>query len=445
MQWPKVWKLLVLVFTLALIVLVAGCRGKVIPDPPVKPGSIFVAPNGKASNPGTIGEPTTLVQALTMVKPGGAIYLRDGTYSYSTQITIARGNNGEAGKRKEIFAYPAEEPLLDFSPQPYNSDDPSKNPRGLQINGDYWHVKGLKVKGSADNGIFIGGNYNIIENCETYENRDSGLQLGRYSSSVTNIEGWPSYNLILNCYSHDNYDPDDGEDADGFGCKLTTGYGNVFRGCIAAYNVDDGWDLYTKKDTGPIGPVTLENCIAHHNGRTSDGGSSDDGDKNGFKLGGEKIAVDHIVKNCIAFSNINHGFDCNSNTGSMTITNCTAFDNAETSGKYNFNFHVGTHTFVNNLSYKPARLGNNDHSIYDGNPNNIDVDGKNVVWRNNQATSASGLKVNDSDFVSLTVPTEVLRKVDGSPELGDFLALASGSGLIGAGTGGVNIGAWGNQ
>ena len=41
------------------------------------------------------------------------------------------------------------------------------------------------------------------------------------------------------------------EDADGFAAKLTTGEGNVFDGCIAAYNADDGWDLFAKAATGP--------------------------------------------------------------------------------------------------------------------------------------------------------------------------------------------------
>lgn len=69
---------------------------------------------------------------------------------------------------------------------------------------------------------------NRIELCVTDHNRDSGLQLGRHSSNAPQSE-WPANNLILNCTSFDNFDPDNGEDADGFACKLTTGPGNVFR------------------------------------------------------------------------------------------------------------------------------------------------------------------------------------------------------------------------
>lgn len=74
-------------------------------------------------------------------------------------------------------------------------------------------------------------------------NKDTGLQLSRYNSSYDDISQWPSNNLIQDCYSHSNYDTDDGEDADGFASKLTSGEGNKFIRCVAKYNVDDGWDL----------------------------------------------------------------------------------------------------------------------------------------------------------------------------------------------------------
>ena len=48
--------------------------------------------------------------------------------------------------------------------------------------------------------------------------------------------------------------------------KLTCGEGNVFIGCIAAYNADDGWDLFAKSATGPIGKVEIRGCAAYRNG-----------------------------------------------------------------------------------------------------------------------------------------------------------------------------------
>ena len=81
------------------------------------------------------------------------------------------------------------------------------------------------------------------------------------------INYWPGYSLIKNCTSCNNYDNETyGENADGFAAKLTVGYGNVFDGCIAYRNSDDGWDLFAKTDSGNIGMVIMYNCVAFENG-----------------------------------------------------------------------------------------------------------------------------------------------------------------------------------
>lgn len=390
--------------------------------PPTSSGDLFVAPNGSASNSGTISSPLNLTSALTLIQPGKTIYMRGGTYSFSSTVTIERTNSGTStSARKNLVAYGSELPVLDFSAQSFSTTN-----RGLQIFGHYWLVKGLEVKGAGDNAIFIGGNYNRIEDVEAHHNRDTGIQLGRYNSSVGFSE-WPSNNEIINSYSHDNYDPDNGEDADGFAAKLTVGPGNVFDGCIAAYNVDDGWDLYAKTETGAIGAVTIRNSIAYKNGQTSDGTSTTASDGNGFKLGGEQIPVNHIVENSIAFQNKKHGFTYNSNPGSIVMKNNTSWSN----GQSNFAFDLGTHQFTNNLSLSG---GASDKT------SGTDISGSNVWWKNNSSTNANGLVASNADFVSLT--PSVLRDTDGSPNLGNFLMLASGSDLIGSGTpSGTNIGA----
>ncbi|AWB44904.1 pectate lyase [Paenibacillus sp. CAA11] len=383
---------------------------------------IYVSPNGKDSNAGTLNSPTTLASAITKVQPGGTIYLRGGTYSFASPITIERDNAGKSGSYKTITATQGEKPVLDFSAEAFDSAA-----RGLQIFGHYWQVEGLEVRGAGDNGIFIGGNYNIVKNVETHHNRDSGLQISRSSSSLSNIKDWPSYNQIINVYSHDNFDPDNGEDADGFAAKLTIGPGNVFDGCIAAWNTDDGWDLYSKSETGPIGIVTIKNSIAYKNGQTSDGNSTAESDGNGFKLGGDKIAVNHIVQNSIAFQNKKHGFTYNSNPGSIQLTNNTSWNNGES----NFAFDKGSHIFTNNLSFAG---GSSDKT------SGTDVQNTNVWWKNKASSNGKGLVVSSNDFKSLT--PSVTRNADGSFTLGNFLKLATGSDLIGAGTpSGTNIGA----
>jgi len=393
-------------------------------------GDLIAAADGVDSAPGTLAAPTTFTAALSRVKAGGSIRLRGGTYAYSAQITIDRANVGTAGATKNILPYGTEKPVLDFSSQPYGT---GSNPRGLQINGSYWHVSRLEVKGSADNGIYVAGNNNVIEGCVTHGNRDTGLQIGRAASSDA-MALWPVNNLILNCESYDNYDvpPGGGENADGFAAKLTVGGGNVFRGCVSHNNIDDGWDLYTKSDTGPIGTVTIDQCVAHHNGVLTDGTSSSSGDRNGFKLGGEDIAVAHVVTRSIAFANGKNGFTWNSNPGAIRLSNTLAFDNAEGNYKFGDNSTSTTAVFTNNVSFWTTTSGaQSDKAI------GTDASGSNCWWDKSKAQpslNTKGLIVTAADFMSaLSKPPAALpRAADGSLDL-SFFRLAAGSDLLNAG------------
>lgn len=364
---------------------------------------LYVSPSGSASNSGTsISAPTTLANALATVTAGGTIYMRGGTYNLTSTVIIAESNSGTASATKKLFAYGSEVPVLSFAGMAVSTSN-----RGIVLDGSYWHFRGLIIESAGDNGLLLSGDNNTIESCIFRRNADSGLQLSRYNTSYNSISQWPGNNLILNCEAYDNKDPDN-EDADGFAAKLTSGNGNVFRNCVSHHNIDDGWDLYTKSDTGPIGAVTLENCIAHSNGRLTDGSTSGNGDKNGFKLGGEDISVNHIVRRCVAFNNGKHGFTYNRNLGTIEMTNNTGYNNAER----NFNFDGGTSVFKNNLSYLS---GSNDRII------------GTATAPNSFQGAAGGFTVNAADFVSLS------PGANAAPTAGGFLNLASGSDLINAG------------
>ena len=98
-----------------------------------------------------------------------------------------------------------------------------------------------------------------------YRNGSTGLQIS-YSGGEPKC-WWPSDNTILNCTSYSNCDSKQ-NDADGFAAKLSVGEGNVFDGCMAYNNADDGYDLYAKSTEkyGPIGAVTIQNSVAYSNG-----------------------------------------------------------------------------------------------------------------------------------------------------------------------------------
>jgi hypothetical protein len=319
--------------------------------PPPSSSALYVAPNGTDGAAGTESSPTTLTSAISRVTPGGTIYLRGGTYRHSSTVTIPSGNNGASGDRTELFAYPGETPVLNFSAMAQADAN-----RGLAVNGSYWHVKGLVVERAGDNGIFVGGSNNVFERTVTRYNRDTGLQLSRMSSSTPSSQ-WPSNNLVLSAESHDNADSD-GEDADGFAAKLTSGPGNVFRYAVAHNNIDDGWDLYTKTDTGPIGAVTIEDSLAYGNGTLSDGSQAGNGDRNGYKLGGEDIGVNHVIRRNIAYDNGKHGFTYNRNLGTMSVSGNVSIDNTER----NFTFDGGTSVFRDNTSCRSSS-GTNDRIV----------------------------------------------------------------------------------
>lgn len=338
--------------------------------PPPSSAALYVAPGGTDGAAGTLADPTTLTSAISRITPGGTIHLRGGTYRHSQTVTIPQGNNGTAADRTELSAYPGETPVLNFSAQ---TEDPAN--RGLAVNGSYWHVKGIVVERAGDNGIFVGGSNNVFERTVTRYNRDTGLQLSRMLSS-TPKDQWPSNNLILSAESHDNADSD-GEDADGFAAKLTSGPGNVFRYAVAHNNIDDGWDLYTKTDTGPIGAVTIEDSLAFENGTLSDGTQNSSGDRNGYKLGGEDIGVNHVIRRNIAYDNGKHGFTYNRNLGSMTISDNISIDNTER----NFSFDKGSSVFRNNVSCR-SDDGSNDKIV--GN-----ADGSNQFWTGSNGSKCS--------------------------------------------------------
>ncbi|MEU6075881.1 cellulose-binding protein [Micromonospora sp. NPDC047074] len=343
--------------------------------PPPSGNVLYVAPTGSDSASGTESNPTTLASAITRIPAGGTIYMRGGTYRYSQTITIAQGNNGTSSARKKLFAYAGETPVLNFSAQ---SEDPAN--RGLAVGGSYWHISGIIVERAGDNGILLAGNYNIIERVVTRHNRDSGLQLSRLVANAPRDQ-WPSNNLVVSTVSHDNVDSD-GEDADGFAPKLTVGSGNVFRYTVAHNNIDDGYDLYTKSDTGAIGAVTIEYSLAYDNGTLSNGGQAGAGDRNGYKLGGEDIGVNHVVRGNIAYDNGKHGFTYNRNLGTMQVSNNASIGNAER----NFTFDGGSSVFRNNTS---CNGGSNDKIIGNSDSSNQFWSGSNGS-RCSQYTGALG-------------------------------------------------------
>ena len=260
----------------------------------------------------------SLAMAVQSLQPGSTLWIAAGTYKLSQTVPLSR--SGEADKPLRIFAQPGERPVFDFAEQPRGSS----SARGLQISGNYWHLRGLEVTNAGDNCIHIAGAHNTIEQVVTHGCNDTGIQITANSSDAGD-DTRAAHNTVLNCDSYENYDQANaGENADGFAAKLYIGPGNVFRGCRAWNNADDGWDLFASDDV-----VVIENCWAISNGKIGPSQNNTNGDGNGFKLGGAAKDGDanmggavHQVKNCASFENRACGFVRNNNTELPQLSMC---------------------------------------------------------------------------------------------------------------------------
>ena len=436
--------------------------------PGFKDGDIYVSAKGSSEGDGSYEKPMDFVTALNTVKPGNTIWMFSATYyvydMYKAPVIISEDNSGTADAYKTVSSINGKPVTINFDGMAEEGSN-----RGITLDGSYWHFYDIDICNAGDNGMLLSGDHNVIELCRFYANHDSGLQISRYNTSYNSIEQWPSYNTILNCTAYDNKDIKTCENADGFAAKLTCGEGNVFDGCISYCNSDDGWDLYAKPATGPIGVVTIKNCIAFGNGKLTDGSGSANGDMNGFKLGGSNGAcpTPHVVENCLAFNNGATGFTDNGNGGAIKMSNCIAVNNGiYDKTKANFMCYRTSEDaeYTNIVSAAASKNAATDqfkgklsHVLYN-------YKGVGTYWVNEWTckdgakTKYTGSEAKDytvalSDFVNTTIPGynaskgsyaadyhEVFRNADGSINVNQLYELKSDSRIYEAGVNGSKIG-----
>jgi hypothetical protein len=407
---------------------------------------IFVAPDGNDENPGTIDEPLeSLQQAQSLASPGDTVYIRGGIYTIrEDQISRVQSNlfacityldkSGLPGQTIKYWAYPGETPIFDFSAvKPAN-----QRVVGIWMAGQYIHLKGLEMTGiqvtikehTESYCIYSRGNNNIFEEISMHDNVGTGLRHYRGGG-----------NLFLNCdayRNHDNVSEDGlGSNSDGFGCHPDPGStGNVFKGCRAWFNSDDGFDIIRADEA-----VVFDSCWAFYNGYSTSFQSLGDG--NGFKAGGyahdtedklPAIIPRNTIRFCIAVRNLANGFYANHHLGGNDWYNNTGYRNSyrdfnmlnrpTREDAENIDGPGYDHVLKNNIA--AAQIGDGTAYI---------VDSLNTQEKN---TWTLGIKIVSDDFLSvemdqLTTP----RNEDGSlPDI-DFLHPAAGSAVIDSG---VDIG-----
>lgn len=377
--------------------------------------TIYVAPEGSAGAAGSKENPVDIYTAVKYAKAGQMIVLKGGVYNLTSTIKVERGIDGTKEQMIYLIADPSDSqrPVFDFN----------RACAGIIFAGDYWYCQGFDVTNTQDTqkGIQISGSNCVFDNIQAYHNGNTGIQVSRYLTTDER-EDWPSNDLILNCTSYGNADIGY-EDADGFAAKLTVGDGIVFDGCISYNNADDGWDLFAKVETGPIGSVTIKNCVAYGNGYLEDG--TDAGNGNGFKMGGSSITGYHTLINSVAFGNKAKGIDSNS-CPDIQVKQSTSFNNES----YNVAFYTnaGSKTdfgATGILSYRTKNLTQQEQLKLLQEEATIRTT-MNYFWNETkqESTNSEGNVAKDSWFVSTTDP-QITRNADGTINMNGFLTLTA--------------------
>lgn len=394
----------------------------------------YVANNGNDVDAGTKTNPFASIQkAQSVVQPGDTVLLRGGVYEM-TEAQIAnkvRGyacvtyldKSGTAGNYIHYINYPGETPVFNYA---------AVKPEGLRVaafyvTGSYIHLKGFEVtavqvtiKGHTQSECFENhGSNNIYEQLSMHD----GMAIGFYLLAGSN-------NLILNCDAYNNWDyfseNGRGGNTDGFGSHPRAGSkNNVFRGCRAWFNSDDGFDLINASEA-----TTFDHCWAFYNGFNKDFVS--EGDGNGFKSGGyglKKVGTEipnpvprNTIQFCLAVRNKANGFYSNHHTGGNDWYNNSAYRNG---CNYNMlNRLIDTaldvpgfgHILYNNLGYK-------------GGKETLQIDMAKCTLSNNYFDL--NLQATEADFISLDEKLLMApRQPDGRLPNNGFMQLQTNSPFV---------------
>lgn len=426
-------------------------------------GAIYVSPTGTAANNGkSAADAVDLQTALSYATAGQTVLLESGTYSLTGELKIERGRNGTEQQPITVTTADGKYATLDFGGVG----------TGFAAWGNWWNFSKINITGTADGskGMQLAGSHCTLEQMNFYNNGNTGLQVSGVSTDT--IDRWPSYNTIKNCTSMNNADRAM-EDADGFAAKLTTGVGNVFDGCISAYNADDGWDLFAKAATGSIGAVTIQNCVTYKNGylmlqkepakkeaftfptvTCDDNGNLnfenvgvviEAGNGNGFKMGGTNLPGNHTLINSIAYENAAKGIDSNS-CPDIKIYNSTSYNNEGYNvALYTNNKSTATDYVADGvISFRKGTDGSEQLKLQDQSSSALYGE-TNFYWdtdtQTSHNTSSNSITVSESWFENLDTSVAPTRNADGSIDMHGLLML-SAEGLA-ATEAGARGAAWG--
>lgn len=425
-----------------------------------KATNYFISPSGSDKNDGMSQAKAfaSLAMAQSKVMPGDTVFILPGTYRVKENGLMAPEHQknyavafllDKSGTPKRRISYigmmdeNGKRPVFDFS-----AVKPSERITGFLLSAKYITIKNIETIGiqvtqlkhtQSENFRIANGSHNILENIAAHD----GMGIGFY------LIGRCAYNSIINCDAYNNYDSvsegGKGGNSDGFGCHPGSldSEGNVFVGCRAWLNSDDGYDLINAQ-----APVTFAYCIAYKNGLGIVNGTEKKlADGNGFKCGGygmgktpkikfEKAPM-HKAEYCVSALNRANGFYANHHLGGLHFTHCTAYKNGganfnmtnrkDKSETGNVNVNGYGHIIDHCLSFGSDAIKSNKHlSMVDGDNSDCTVSHNSFRWNKETKKWDNDTRLSNKDFVSLDANSLITpRTADGMLQHTDFMIMNS--------------------
>lgn len=136
----------------------------------------YVSPFGNDNNPGTLSAPwKTINKAASKVISGDTVYIRGGVYQEVVNITAS----GTSSSPIRFINYPGETPIIDGS---YTI--PGYGGYLLCLRGSYLYVSGIEIRNSSYGGVFISGDFDVVDNVFVHHSMEPGIIITRGQHSI---------------------------------------------------------------------------------------------------------------------------------------------------------------------------------------------------------------------------------------------------------------------
>jgi len=339
-------------------------------------GTHVASPGGSGSSCSS-ASPCSLQTAVNRATAGSVVFLRNGIYPLTTQLSLT--TSGTSNNPITFESYPGERAIIDGQNNPGTR---------VRLGGNYIVLRNLDVtRMESSAGVHVlNGSNNLVDGVHSYNNRFSGFGIYTPYESYPYTQG--SNNVIRNCVAYGNSDVgvqggSNGGDSDGI--SVSSGDNNKIFNCLVYSNSDDGIDAWRSTNT------EIAYNIVHSNGI---GG----GDGNGVKSGGPAPGYGTFVHHNISYNNRATGVDQNSGKR-ISFFNNVSWDN-------NYGYVIGADTVVRN----------------------------NVSLGNSRANSGTGIASNNTWNGGFSVSSADFESINPSSDF--FFVLKSNSNLVNAG---VNV------